>query len=95
MFLHVFAFKWKNEVSADQIGRMAEEIQAFQGVIPGLLETSVGLNTSPRSQGYAFGGLMRFTDEQGYIAYQEHPAHQALLSWLLPLIEPVELDFRV
>jgi hypothetical protein len=25
--------------------------------------------------------------------YVKHPQHQALLKWLKPLIEPVELDF--
>ena len=36
---------------------------------------------------------MTFTDKAAADAYTTHPMHQALLKWLVPLIEPVELDF--
>jgi len=36
---------------------------------------------------------MKFADAATYRAYEEHPAHQALLRWLVPLIEAVEVDF--
>lgn len=74
--------------------RAAGEIQNLQGQIPGLLETYVGRNESPRSQGYAFGGVMKFMDKASFDAYGPHPAHQKLLVWLMPLIEPLELDFE-
>jgi hypothetical protein len=70
------------------------DIRAFQGVIPGLLQTWVGPNISPRSKGYTFGGIMQFTDKASLDAYVQHPAHQALLSWLVPLIDAIELDLR-
>ena len=60
--------------------------------IPGLLETHVGQNISPRGKGYAFGGIMRFRDRASLDAYPQQPAHQALLSWLMPLIDAIELD---
>ena len=37
---------------------------------------------------------MEFADQASFNAYSGHPAHQALLTWLLPLIDPVELDLR-
>jgi hypothetical protein len=27
-------------------------------------------------------------------AYESHPVHQKLLSWLIPLIDPIEVDFE-
>jgi hypothetical protein len=95
MFLHVFLFRWKPGVTEAQKARVAPAVQAFQGVIPGLLETSTGNNTSPRGQDYTFGGVMKFTDRQAFEAYFDHPAHVELISWLMPLIDPVELDFEV
>jgi len=95
MFIHVFAFRWKPDVTPAQKDRVAHAIQAFQGVIPGLLETYVGTNVSPRGQGYEFGGVMKFEDQAAYDRYSPHPAHAALLEWLLPLIDPLELDFTV
>ena len=95
MVLHTFYFRWKPEATPAQKQRVQAEIQAFQGKIPGLLETNAGFNFSPRSEGYDFGGVMKFPDRAALEAYTNHPAHQQLLSWLMPLIEPVELDFEV
>ena len=91
---HVFAFQWKASTTEAQKERAKKDIAAFQGVIPGLLQTHVGPNISPRGKGYSFGGIMQFKDEASLNAYFQHPAHQALLQWLVPLIDAVELDLR-
>jgi len=52
----------------------------------------VGANLSPRSKGYTYCGVMEFADQAALEAYVVHPAHQALLQWLVPLIDAVELD---
>jgi Stress responsive A/B Barrel Domain len=91
---HVFAFQWKPATTDAQKDRARKDIKAFQGVIPGLLQTNVGDNISPRGKGYTFGGIMQFKDESSLDAYFQHPAHQALLAWLVPLIDAVELDLR-
>src|SRR5579864_6658671 len=91
---HVFVFQWKRGTSEPQKDRAAKEIAAFQGVIPGLLQTHVGPNISPRGKGYTFGGIMQFKDKASLDAYVQHPAHQALLAWLVPLIDAIELDLR-
>jgi len=36
---------------------------------------------------------MKFVDKAACEAYGAHPVHQKLLSWLMPLIEPIEVDF--
>jgi hypothetical protein len=91
---HVFAFQWKPGTTEAQKDRAAKEIAAFQGTIPGLLQTHVGPNISPRGKGYTFGGVMLFKDQAALDAYVQHPAHRALLAWLVPLIDAVELDLR-
>jgi len=91
---HVFAFQWKQGTSEAQKDRATKEISAFQGVIPGLLQTHVGPNISPRGKGYTFCGIMQFKDKLSLDAYVQHPAHQALLAWLVPLIDAIELDLR-
>jgi hypothetical protein len=94
MFIHIFGFRWKPLATEADKARAAKEILAFRGVIPGLIEAHVGPNLSARGQGYSFAGLMKFTDKASCDAYSTHPAHLALLEWLLPLIDPVELDFE-
>jgi|SRR6516162_6855786 len=91
---HVFAFQWRPEASEEQKDRAKKEIGAFQGVIPGLIQTHVGQNISPRAKGYTFGGIMQFKDEASLNAYFQHPEHLALLKWLVPLIDAVELDLH-
>jgi hypothetical protein len=36
---------------------------------------------------------MRFADRASLEAYGGHPEHQKLVSWLMPLIDPIEVDF--
>jgi hypothetical protein len=91
---HVFAFQWKEGTTEAQKERATSEILAFQGVIPGLLQTHVGPNLSSRGNGYTFGGIMQFADKASLAAYPQHPAHQALLQWLVPLIHAIELDLN-
>ncbi len=95
MYMHMFAFRWKPGVTQEQKKRVQAEIRGLQGQIPGLLETAVGMNISPRGQGYELGGVMKFADKVALESYGAHPAHQKLLSWLMPLIEPIEVDFEV
>lgn len=94
MVIHTFAFRWNPGVTEEQKQRVIEAIRALQEQIPGVEETWVGVNFSPRSQGYELGGVMKFADRAALEAYAGHPVHQELLSWLMPLIEPVEVDFE-
>lgn len=94
MFIHIFGFRWKPAATEDDKLRARKEILAFRAVIPGLVAVNVGRNLSERSQGYEFCGLMTFTSKDAFDAYFTHPAHRALLEWLVPLIDPVELDFQ-
>jgi hypothetical protein len=94
MYIHVFAFRWKPGVTEQQKQHVAAEIRKLQGQIPGLLETFVGVNISPRGLGYELGGVMKFADKASLDAYGPHPVHQKLVSWLMPLIEPLEVDFK-
>jgi len=95
LYIHMFAFRWKPGVTDVQKVRVRIEIRNLQGQIPGLLETWVGTNISPRSLGYELGGVMKFADEAALLAYPNHPVHVKLVSWLMPLIEPVEVDFSL
>jgi hypothetical protein len=91
----MFAFRMKPGVTAAQKERMLSEIRALKAQIPEILESWVGMNESSRGQGYELGGAMKFASSETYEKYGPHPAHQKLVSWLLPLIEPVEIDFPV
>jgi hypothetical protein len=94
MFIHIFGFRWKPEATEADKARAAHDIAAFRDLVLGLIDVHVGPNLSPRGQGYTFAGLMTFTDKAAADAYTRHPMHFALLKWLVPLIDAVELDFE-
>jgi hypothetical protein len=95
MVMHIFLFQWKPEATTDDKNRAAKHIREFQGVIPGLIESSYEANTSPRSQGFTHGGVMKFRDHAAMQAYFVHPVHQKLVDWLMPLLETAaELDYE-
>src|SRR5258708_12214049 len=94
MIVHTFAFRWKAGVREDQKVRALAEIRGLQGKIPGLLETWVGVNMSPRSQGYELGGVMKFADRSTLDHSAPHPLHHKFLQSLTPLIIPLQLVFH-
>jgi Stress responsive A/B Barrel Domain len=93
MYIHMFAFRMKAGVTEEQKERILAEIRGLQGRIPGLIETHVGRNDSPRGRGYEIGGVMKFASREIFEGYGGHPAHQELLEWLAPLIGAIEVDF--
>lgn len=95
MYIHMFAFRFRAGVTEEKKQEIVEAIRALQKDIPEVLETWVGRNESPRGQGYELGGVMRFADAAACERYGAHPVHQKLLRWLMPLIDPIEIDIAV
>ncbi len=93
MYVHMFAFRFKAGVTEEQKKHVVVEIQKLRSEIPQVQESWVSMNDSPRGNGYELGGVMKFADKAACEAYGAHPAHQELLRWLMPLIEPIEVDF--
>jgi hypothetical protein len=92
MYIHTFALRWMPGTTEDQKQRAKREILALQGGIPGLIETHVGENQSSRGKGTNFGGVMMFADRDAFEQYFVHPLHEELIAWLMPLVDPTELD---
>jgi hypothetical protein len=95
MYIHMFAFRFQPDVSQDQKKEIVAAIRSLPGQIPGMLETWVGINESPRGLGYELGGAMKFADRAAFDKYVNHSAHAKLLTWLLPLVDPIEVDFAL
>jgi hypothetical protein len=93
MYIHMFAFRFKPGVTEAKKEEIVAAIRALKNDIPEVLEAWVGRNESPRGEGYELGGAMKFADAAACERYGAHPVHQKLLSWLMPLIEPTEVDF--
>ena len=53
MFVHIFGFKWQPEATEADQERAEQEIRAFKGVIPGLIEVCVGRMFRRKARGTA------------------------------------------
>jgi hypothetical protein len=61
MVIHTFILRWKPQATQAHKDRALAEVLAFQGQVPGLLETYAGPNFSTHSQGHDFGAVMKFS----------------------------------
>jgi len=93
MYIHMFAFRFKPGATEEKKQEIVTAIRLLQQDIPEVLEAWVGINESPRGQGYELGGVMKFADAAACERYGAHPVHRQLLTWLMPLIDPIEVDF--
>jgi len=53
--------------------------------IHGIVDVQAGKNKNGSNQGYTYGFIMRFVDEEHFQAYFPHPEHKAVSSELRKL----------
>lgn len=94
MITHVVLLNPKNAVSADEIARVLDHVRGLQKDIPGIVGARVGKNLSANHQGYTYGFVMRFVDEEHLHAYAPHPAHQVVSRELRAMCESI-IDFDI
>jgi hypothetical protein len=86
MLRHVVLFKMK----PSEGGRTAEEnlldlrgrLEALPGTIPGILRYEVGVNMNPTPHACDLALYSEFDDLMGLAAYQKHPAHQEVVTFV-------------
>ena len=95
---HIVLFKFKPEVTPEEIGSLFNEVLDMTESISGIENYSAGVNSSPEgmSHGYTHGLLMTFTDSAARDAYLPHPEHERIRNLLLPKVETAAVfDYEV
>ena len=97
MIEHIVLFKLKASASPGQKAAMLEALLSLKDRIPGLVQTSAGVNFSDRADGYTHGFVARFKDRAALEAYLPHPAHLAVVETQVnPLKEAVlAVDYEI
>jgi lysophospholipase L1-like esterase len=91
VFRHVVLFKFKADVTPEQV---AEVVQAF-AALPGKIDTIVGfehgtdVSVEQKAQGFTHAFMVTFKDAAGRDTYLPHPAHQEFVKLVGPRIENV------
>jgi hypothetical protein len=86
MVKHIVFWKLKESAHGngpEVNGRLIKEkLEALRGVIPGLLRIEVGVDFSRSEQSADLALYSEFATRADLDAYQEHPAHKALLPFI-------------
>ena len=95
MFVHVMLFKFKPEVSEEEIAGIMKELADLKDKIPVLKEYLVGKNTSPRGQGYHYAQVSVFEKKEDLQVYSKHPEHRKVARQIGPKVaEGITMDFE-
>ena len=78
MITHIVLLRPKPETTQEELEAVLEQVRALKGKIPGLLAVQAGANRHNAHQGYTYGFVMQFEDEEHLRAYSPHPAHRAV-----------------
>jgi hypothetical protein len=86
---HVVLFKFKAEATQDQIREIEQHFAKLPEQIDTIHEFEWGTDNSPEmlSQGFTHCFLVTFKSEEGRGEYLPHPAHQAFVARIKPILE--------
>ncbi len=79
MIRHIVLFRWKPEATDAAKERVAAELSALPGKIPQVRAYHLGSDAGLVPGNADFALTADFDDQAAYLAYRNHPEHQAVL----------------
>jgi len=78
--IHVVLVQWRGDVSADARERARAAAHDMVGRVPGIVRLDEGPSVSPEGleQGFEWGFVVTFEDEEARNGYLPHPVHRVL-----------------
>lgn len=91
MLRHLVLLKFKPGAGAAAIDAVVRAFHALQQQIDGVQAIESGTDASPEglARGYTHAVMVTFSDAAARDAYLPHPAHQAFVAALQPLLDEV------
>lgn len=92
MFEHLVVFKLSANASPAKYQELLDQLLAFRGRIPGIVDISAGINVTEETEnihGYTLGLRVTFEDRESLRAYGPHPLHQQFVKSLDGILENV------
>ncbi|MCX5410219.1 Dabb family protein [Streptomyces sp. NBC_00335] len=83
MLVHVVLMRFTDPAHAPEA---AERLRRLDGSVPQIRSLSVGLDVTGSDLSYDLVLTTRHADAGELVAYQSHPEHRRLASWLGPLL---------
>jgi Stress responsive A/B Barrel Domain len=79
MFRHVVMLRWKDEATAAERFAVQVGLSELPGVIPELRNYVIGTDARVNEGNFDMVIVADFDDVDGYLAYRDHPDHQAVI----------------
>ncbi|WNR44195.1 Dabb family protein [Paenibacillus roseipurpureus] len=92
MIEHLVIFKFNSAITPAKQNNLLEQLLAFRGRIPGIVDLSAGINVTEETEnvhGYTLGLRVTFEDQAALRAYGPHPVHQAFVQSLDGMLDNV------
>lgn len=80
MIKHIVLFKFKAGASEARLGELEKRLSALPAQIPEIRSYEFGLDVVRSERSYDFALISAFEDLESLKRYQDHPAHQEVLS---------------
>jgi len=77
---HVVMFRWTAEATPEQKQRVPEELGRLPALLPTLRAYRLGADLGLVEGNFDFAVAADFDDLDGYLAYRDHPEHQAIIA---------------
>jgi len=78
MIIHTLLLQPKPETTKEEMQSVLARVKALKDKIPGLVDIQADENRNTSNQGYTYGFIMRFVDQEHFQAYFPHPEHKAV-----------------
>lgn len=93
---HLVLFSFRDELSAEEVSQAVARFAALPSQIPAVQAFEWGENVSPEdlNHGYTHCFLLTYADAAARDAYLVHPAHEAFVDFIKPLLtQALVVDF--
>jgi heme-degrading monooxygenase HmoA len=89
MIRHVAVFRWVDGTADEQVAAVADALRSLPGQVESIRGYTVGTDLRLGEGRWDFAVVAEFDDADGYQAYVDHPAHQAVAT---DLIAPIRAE---
>lgn len=78
MIVHMAIFKWKKDITEEEIHNILNQLRGLKDKVQGLMEIHCGKNISKWANDYTHAVLVLAKNQEALDSYRNHPDHQKI-----------------